>query len=81
MIMINNEISDITFHINPNGEVFPDKEIDENERKLKGFVWRNDEKPKNENDLFSEKDKNLILPKINGIEIPKSFFYELDFNR
>ena len=34
MIMINNEISDITFHINPNGEVFPDKEIDENEYNL-----------------------------------------------
>ena len=81
MIMINNEISDITFHINPNGEVFPDKEIDKNERKLKGFVWRHDEKPKNENDLFSEKDKNLILPKINGVEIPKAFFYELDFNQ
>ena len=25
MIMVNNEISDITFHVNPNGEVFPKK--------------------------------------------------------
>lgn len=81
MIMLNNEISDITFHVNPNGEVFPEKEIDKNERKLKGFIWRYNEKPKNKNDLFSEKDKNLILPKIRGIEIPNAFFNELDFNK
>jgi len=81
MIMINNEISDITFRVNPNGEVFPEEEIDENERKLKGFIWRYDEKPKDKNDLFSEKDKNLILPKIKGIEIPDAFFYELDFDK
>ena len=81
MIMINNEISDITFHVNPSGEVFPEKEIDKNERKLKGFIWRYDEKPKDKNDLFSEKDKNLILPKIKGIEIPNAFFYELDFDK
>lgn len=81
MVMVNNEISDITFYTNPNGEVFPEEQIDKNERKLKGFVWRDNEKPKDENDLFSEKDKNLILPKINGIEIPKTFFYELGFNK
>ncbi len=79
MIMVNNEISDITFHVNPNGEVFPEKDINKNDRILRGFVWRLIEKPKNKNDLFSEKDKNLILQKINEIEIPDKFFYELDF--
>ena len=78
MIMSNNEISDITFNIKPNGEVFPENEIDINERVLRGFVWRLNEKPKNKNDLFSLTDKNLILPKIYGIQVPDKFNSELD---
>ncbi len=81
MVMVNNEISDITFHTDPSGEVFPEEEIDNNERKLKGFVWRNREKPMNKNDLFSEKDKNITLPKIKGILVPEALFYEIDFNK
>ena len=78
MIMSNNEISDITFNIKPNGEVFPENEIDINERVLRGFVWRLNEKPENKNDLFSLTDKNLILPKIYGIQVPDKFNSELD---
>ena len=76
--MSNNEISDITFNIKPNGEVFPENEIDINERVLRGFVWRLNEKPENKNDLFSLTDKNLILPKIYGIQVPDKFNSELD---
>lgn len=81
MIMINNEISDITFYTNPNGEVFPEEDINTNERKLKGFIWRLNEKPKNKNDLFSKNDKELIFPEIKEIEIPDSFFSKFNFNK
>ena len=81
MIMENNEISDIKFNVKPDGEVFPDKEIDINERKFKGFIWRINEKPINKNDLFSETDNKIILPVINEIEMPKSFYSDLDFNK
>ena len=79
--MINNEISDITFYTNPNGEVFPEEDINTNERKLKGFIWRLNEKPKNKNDLFSKNDKELIFPEIKEIEIPDSFFSKFNFNK
>ena len=73
MLMSNNEISDITFNIDPNGEVLPEKEIDVNERILKGFVWRLNERPNKMEDLFSKKDIKLILPRIYGVEIPIDF--------
>ena len=79
MIMVDNEISDITFHTNPSGEVFPENEIDTNDRKLKGFIWRHDEKPEEINDLFSQVDKDLILPKINGTKVPSTFFMDWTF--
>ncbi|MBN08972.1 MAG: OstA-like protein [Flavobacteriaceae bacterium] len=79
MIMVNNEISDITFHISPSGEVFPEEEIDPNDRKLKGFIWRLKEKPKNKNDLFSKTDQKILLPKIKDIETPSLFFEEFEY--
>jgi len=58
----NGEIGEITFYVSPNGDVFPDKDLPENERKLKGFIWRRDEKPNSINDLFSLKDENNFKP-------------------
>ena len=62
------EIKDISFFVEPLGKVYPEKELPINERKLEGFIWRNNEKPKTINDLFSEEDLNIILPKVNGIK-------------
>ena len=81
MVMDNNEISDITFNTKPDGEVFPEEDIDPNERKFKGFTWRVSEKPMSKNDLFSDNDNKIILPSINDVEIPKLFFLELDFKK
>ena len=74
MQIINNEIADIRFYVSPSGDVFPDEEIDANERTLKGFIWREKERPKSKLDLFSEADQQLQLPKIDGIAIPEAFF-------
>ena len=47
-----NEIEDISFFVSPEGDVFPDKELDPNLRKLEGFLWREEERPKTLEDLF-----------------------------
>jgi len=56
---LNGEIGEITFLVSPNGNVYPDKDLPENERTLKGFIWRKDEMPLNIEDLFSENDKKF----------------------
>lgn len=56
MAFENGEISDITFLVAPEGNVFPEEEIPENERTLKGFIWRIEERPEKVEDLFDEED-------------------------
>ena len=68
MQLSENEIKDISFFIEPLGKVYPDKELPINERKLEGFIWRSDEKPETINDLFSQEDLNIKLPKIHGVK-------------
>lgn len=47
-----NEIEDISFYVSPEGNVFPEKELDYNLRKLEGFLWREEERPRTLQDLF-----------------------------
>jgi hypothetical protein len=57
---------------------YPEEDFPEKERKLKGFIWRNDERPKSIEDLFAD-DPPLNLPKIKGLEEykpQKEFFDE-----
>lgn len=46
------KIDTITFFNNVDGDIFPDKELPENARKLRGFIWRGDERIKNKEDIF-----------------------------
>ncbi|WP_340066979.1 OstA-like protein [Ascidiimonas aurantiaca] len=70
MTFFESQIEDITFFTNPDGDIFPDKELPLNARKLSGFIWREDEKPLDQNDLFDEDDKNVQLVKIRGLTEP-----------
>jgi lipopolysaccharide export system protein LptA len=47
-----NEIEDISFYVNPTGDVFPNKDLDPNLRTLEGFLWRKEERPETLEDLF-----------------------------
>ena len=77
MVTGNNQIEDITFYVNPDGNLFPEKDLPVNERILEGFIWRIKELPNKIDDLFSEKD-NLYLPKkIDEIEIPEGIKLEI----
>jgi lipopolysaccharide export system protein LptA len=68
--MANNEVEDLTFITNPDGDIFPEKEFPEDTRKLKGFVWRGDERILTKDDIFDADDNNLVLPVIRGIDSP-----------
>lgn len=70
MTMAENDIEDITFFTNPDGDIFPESELPENSRKLKGFVWRGDERIRKMEDIFDEDDNNVTLVKIRGIDNP-----------
>ena len=58
------------------GKTYPEDDFPENERILKGFVWRETERPISVEDLFSE-DPPLELPVVKGLEahsIQDAFF-------
>ena len=73
IIMANNDIEDLTFFTEPDGDIFPETELPENSRKLKGFIWRGDERILTKNAIFDEDDNNIILPIIRGITNPIDF--------
>ncbi len=70
MTFANNDIEDITFITNPDGDIFPESELPENSRKLKGFIWRGEERIRTMEDIFDEDDNNIQLVRIRGIENP-----------
>lgn len=54
------QIETITFLVSPSGDVFPEDELPLNERTLKGFIWRIEERPESIEDLFSEDDNKGV---------------------
>lgn len=52
MILNENQIDTITFFKQVEGEIYPEAELPENARKLKGFIWRGDERIKTKDDIF-----------------------------
>ena len=70
MTLANSDIEEITFLTNPDGDIFPESELPENSRKLKGFIWRGDERIRTKDDIFDEDDRNLVLPVIRGVNNP-----------
>lgn len=61
------------------GTLSPESKFPENARKLRGFDWREDERPKSVNDLFSD-DPPLNLPVIKGLApyVPQEEFFDDD---
>lgn len=65
------QIDEITFLVNPNGDVYPEDELPENERTLKGFSWRIVQRPETIEDLFDENDKAEQFPEILKFKFPE----------
>ncbi|MBO3097385.1 hypothetical protein J4051_03830 [Gelidibacter sp. DF109] len=59
------------------GEIWPESEFPENARKLRGFDWREEERPRSVEDLFKD-DPPLVLPVIKGLGdyIPQEDFFD-----
>jgi lipopolysaccharide export system protein LptA len=59
------------------GNVFPEGQFPEKEQFLRGFDWREDERPKNVEDLFKD-DPPLNLPIIKGLDdyVPQEGFFD-----
>ena len=68
--MEQSDIEEITFFTNPDGDLFPEKDLPESSRILKGFVWRGDERIRSKDEIFDTDDNNLALPVIRGITEP-----------
>lgn len=70
MVLTNSDIEEITFITEPDGDIFPEKDLPPESRKLKGFIWRGDERILTKDDIFDEDDNNIELVPIRGIENP-----------
>lgn len=65
--------------INPEAKTYPENELPETSRRLKGFDWREDERPLSVADLFRD-DPPLNLPIIKGLDpfVPEEEFFDED---
>lgn len=59
MILEANNIETITFFTDVEGIIYPEEELPENARKLKGFIWRGDEQILTKEDLFPKEELEL----------------------
>jgi len=53
----NQEISEIRYLVNEEGKTYPPSKLPENARKLKDFIWREDERPLTKDAIFNEERK------------------------
>ncbi|WP_230406357.1 OstA-like protein [Flavobacterium fluviale] len=59
LILENNAVETITFFNKVDGDIFPEDELPENARKLRGMVWRGDERIKSKDDIFTAEENEL----------------------
>ena len=74
-----NEIDELRKLNQIGGKTYPLEDFPEKEKKLKGFIWRNDERPRSVEELFAD-DPPLNLPKIKGLNdySPQEEFFDED---
>ncbi len=72
MIIEKNQVKTITFFKQVDGIIYPEAELPENARKLKGLVWRGDERIKSKNDIFSEEENKAEVKIQKQTKIDKS---------
>ena len=71
---VDSRIEKITFFTNPDGIVYPPKDLPENNRQLIGFSWREDERIYSKKDLFHGIDLEnysikVLTAKIKGVPL------------
>lgn len=65
IIFDKNAIETITFFKQVDGDIYPEKDLPENARKLRGLLWRGDERIKSKDDIFppEENEDNAKIAK------------------
>lgn len=71
MLLDKNTIETITNFNQTDGDIYPETELPENARKLRGFIWRGDERIKTKEDIFPA-EENEIDAKIKAATIKDS---------
>ena len=59
MVLDKNTIETITNYNQIDGDIYPEKDLPENARKLRGFIWRGDERIKSKDDIFPPEENEL----------------------
>jgi lipopolysaccharide export system protein LptA len=59
MTLDKNAIDTITFFDTVDGDIYPEKDLPENARKLRGFIWRGDERIKSKEDIFPAEENEM----------------------
>ena len=54
-----NQIDSMTFFTSVDGDIYPEKDLPENARKLRGFIWREDERIKSKDDIFPAEENEM----------------------
>ncbi|GAA4818727.1 OstA-like protein [Litoribaculum gwangyangense] len=77
MLFENGDIEEYTRFNQIDGNLYPESKYPENEKILKGFDWREEERPMSVEDLFKD-DPPLELPTIKGLEdyVPQEAFFD-----
>lgn len=76
ILLSNNDIDEVRKINRIDGIIYPESDFPKNEKLLKGFDWRDEERPRSVEDLFSD-DPPLELPIIKGMEdyVPQEDFF------
>jgi lipopolysaccharide export system protein LptA len=77
MLFENQEIIEVYYYNEADSKTYPSSQFPDNEKELKNFNWRGDERLITKSDLFKGRD-SLVLTKIQGIEDPEVYddFFE-----
>jgi len=59
MTLDKNTIDTITFFNQVDGDIYPEKDLPENARKLRGFIWRGEERIQSKDDIFPAEENEL----------------------
>lgn len=59
LLLENNAVETISFFNKVDGDIYPEADLPENARKLRGLVWRGDERIKSKDDIFTAEDNEL----------------------
>lgn len=59
MTLDGNQIESMTFFTNVDGDIYPEKDLPENSRKLRGFLWRGEERIQSKNDIFPPEENEM----------------------